>query len=36
MNKRDRARLTMSENANQFLDENEAEVKDLPRYADTK
>jgi transcriptional regulator with XRE-family HTH domain len=36
MNKRDRARLTMSENTNQFLDENEAEVKDLPRYADTK
>ena len=36
MNKKDRARLTMSENTNQFLDENDAEVKDLPRYADTK
>ena len=36
MNKRDRARLTMVESTNQFLAENEAEVKDLPRYADTK
>lgn len=36
MNKRDRARLTMAENSDQFLDNNLAEVKELPRFAETK
>lgn len=36
MNKRDRARLTMAESTDHFLDDNEDEVKELPRITETK
>lgn len=36
MNKRDRARLTMTENTNQFLTENEGELQGLPKFPEAK
>lgn len=36
MNKRDRARLTMTENTNQFLTENEGELQGLPKFTEAK